>query len=192
MAQVAADIDGEVEADGAGGGVGGLGGAQQLAADGEGVLALPHHAHDGAGAHVGDEAGEEGLGGQVLVVLLQQRLGGRHHLQRHQLQALALEAGDDLANQAALDACKTMDTGNKKAADWRVEADTWRWLSNGWTTWRREAKNRNDACKGPSMSSALDVHRACGAAVAGTPISRTDAGAPMHSHFTTPTVKQPT
>lgn len=105
VAQVAADIDGEVEADGAGGGVGGLGGAQQLATDGEGVLALPHHAHDGAGRHVGDQAGEEGLGGQVLVVLLQQSLGGRHHLQGNQLQALALEAGDDLANQAALDAC---------------------------------------------------------------------------------------
>jgi len=57
-----------------------------------------HQADHGAGAHVGDEAREEALAGEVLVVLLQQRAGRVHHLHGHELQALLLEAADDLAD----------------------------------------------------------------------------------------------
>jgi hypothetical protein len=65
---------------------------------------VAYHADDGAGAHVLDETGEERLGGEVGVVLLQQLLGGRGHLQSDQLEALLLEALDDLTNQTALNA----------------------------------------------------------------------------------------
>lgn len=67
--QVAPDIECKVKTDGAGGGVGGLGGTQQLAADSGCVLALPRHGDDGARSHVGDQTGEETLGLQVGVVL---------------------------------------------------------------------------------------------------------------------------
>ncbi len=61
-------------ADGAGGGFGGLGGAEDDAASGDDAIALPNHGDDGARGHVLEEAWEEGLGHKVLVVLLEQRL----------------------------------------------------------------------------------------------------------------------
>ena len=48
-----------------------VGGADDLAASLDHLLALPDHAHDGAGAHVVDEVAEEGLGGEVGVVLFE-------------------------------------------------------------------------------------------------------------------------
>jgi hypothetical protein len=42
----------------------------------DGVESLPDHGHDRARGHVGDEAGKEGLLGEVSVVLLQVLLGG--------------------------------------------------------------------------------------------------------------------
>ena len=54
-----ANLDGKVTADGAWGGGLGLGLTEHLAASGNGIAALPHHAGNGAGAHVRDKAGEE-------------------------------------------------------------------------------------------------------------------------------------
>jgi hypothetical protein len=42
----------------------------------DGVESLPDHGHNRARGHVGDEAGKEGLLGEVGVVLLQVLLGG--------------------------------------------------------------------------------------------------------------------
>ena len=54
------------------------------------------------GAHTGNQTGEEGLAGQVGIVLLQVLLGGSHKLDGGELEAAVLEAGDDGADQAAL------------------------------------------------------------------------------------------
>merc|ERR1712000_392958 len=104
VADVAANLDAKVAADGAGERVVGAGLAEELAARADGVVALPHHADDGARGHVLDEASEEALGGQVGVVLLKELLGGVGHLQGSELEALLLKALDDLADQATLDA----------------------------------------------------------------------------------------
>ena len=45
-----------------------VGGAEHLAAGLDGVKTLPDHRDDGAGSHVLDEAGEEGLPLEVSVV----------------------------------------------------------------------------------------------------------------------------
>jgi hypothetical protein len=68
-----------------------------------GVATDTHHGDDGAGGEVVDQAGEEGLLGQVLVVLLSKLLGGPDDLDANELVALLLEALDDLANDATLD-----------------------------------------------------------------------------------------
>ena len=81
-----------------------VGGADDLAAGLDNLLAFPDHAHDGAGAHVVDEVAEEGLGGEVGVVLLGVRLLHRHHLHAAEEETLGLEALDDLADETALDA----------------------------------------------------------------------------------------
>ena len=104
MADVAADVDAHVAADGAGLRVEGLGGAKHLAASEDSVVAFPHHAHDGSHLHVRDEASEEGLGGEVGVVLLEVLLAGRRHFESDELEALLLKASDDLADKAAHDA----------------------------------------------------------------------------------------
>ena len=104
MDDVASDLNAEVTADGAGQRVGGVGGAEHLATGLDHIQTLPHHGHHGAGVHVVHESGEEGAGGQISVVLLQQLLGGPGELQGDQLEALLLEALDDLADEPALDA----------------------------------------------------------------------------------------
>merc|ERR1719409_845133 len=104
VADVAADLDAEVAADGAHGGLGGHGGAEHLASLEDDVLALPDHANDRTGGHVVDEAGEEALRGEVLVVLLHVLPAGTRELHGNQLVALLLEALDDFAGESALDA----------------------------------------------------------------------------------------
>ena len=102
VADVAADIDGEVATDGAGGRGGGVGGTEEDTAGLDGVTALPDHGADGAGGHVGNETGEERLAGEVGVVGLEVLLGGGDQLDGRELEAAVLEALDDGADQAAL------------------------------------------------------------------------------------------
>lgn len=94
--------NGEVTTDGAGLGSERVGGAEEGAAGLDGVTALPDHGADGAGGHVGDEAREEGLAGQVGVVGLEVLLGGGDQLDGGKLEATLLEALDDGADEAAL------------------------------------------------------------------------------------------
>ena len=135
VAHVAADIDAEVTADGAGKGILGVGGAQKSAAALDDISALPNHSHNGARGlwyknkqvnntgelrhpginngvqtlrtyHVLDEAREETLASQVSVVLLHELLARGLHLASHELVALAFEALHDLADESALDAIR--------------------------------------------------------------------------------------
>jgi len=90
VADVSSDINGEVAADRAGGGVSGLGGTEHHAASLDGSGALPHHAAHGAGKHVVDEALEEALGRQVGVVLLEELAGGGRELHGLKLEAYVM------------------------------------------------------------------------------------------------------
>lgn len=53
----------------------------------DGVTSLPDHTDDGARVHVADETGEEGLGREVGVVLLEVVLAGGSHLQADELES---------------------------------------------------------------------------------------------------------
>ncbi len=145
MADVAANGEAEVAADGAcdkvseritryatrcvrtNGRLEGVGGAEHNTAGLDGVKSLPDHGDDGAGGHVLDEAGEEGLALEIGVVcghgsaparrcdaialsrihtLLEVLLGGVDELEGDQLEAALLEAGDDLADEVALNAVR--------------------------------------------------------------------------------------
>lgn len=104
VADVTANIDGEVSSDGAREGSEGVGLAKHLSALLDDVLAFPNHGDNGAGEHVSDERGEEALGLEVLVVLLKELLRRLSELQSNQLVAALLETFDDLADKTALDA----------------------------------------------------------------------------------------
>lgn len=145
MADVAANGEAVVTADGAcekvseritryatrcvltDGGLEGVGSTEHDAAGLDGVKSLPDHGDDGAGGHVLDQAGEEGLALEIGVVcgqgsaparrcdaialsggrtLLEVLLGGVDELEGDQLEAALLEAGDDLADEVALNAVR--------------------------------------------------------------------------------------
>jgi len=103
VADVPTEVDTKVAPDGAGLGSQGVGLAQHDAALLDDVEALPDHGADGARVHVLDQAGEEGLGREVGVVLLQVLLAGLADLDGHQLVAAVFKSRDDVSDQAALD-----------------------------------------------------------------------------------------
>src|SRR3954468_397260 len=106
MADIAPDINGKVAADGTRQRGDRVSLTQQLATSLDDLLALPHHADDGARTHVADETGEEGLLFQVGVVILE-KLGRRvGDLDGQELVTLLLEALDDFADQAAFNAVR--------------------------------------------------------------------------------------
>mmetsp|Transcript_652 Transcript_652/g.2658 ORF Transcript_652/g.2658 Transcript_652/m.2658 type:complete len:236 (+) Transcript_652:45-752(+) len=101
---VAANLDGEIPADGPGRGLERVGRADHQPRGLDDAGSLPDHAHDGAAADVVAEVSEEGLGGEVLVVFLGDFARGHECLEALADHALLLEPGDDLAHVAALDA----------------------------------------------------------------------------------------
>lgn len=106
MHHITPHLNRKVATDGPGLGLQRVGGADDLAGGLDHALALPHHAHHWAGQNVVYQGREEGLGAEVLVVLLSDVAGALEELQASQGEPLALETGDDLANKAALDTCK--------------------------------------------------------------------------------------
>jgi len=103
VADVPTEVGAEVAPDGAGGGSQGVGLAQHDAALPDHVKALPDHGADGARVHVLDQAGEEGLGREVGVVLLKVLLAGLADLDGDQFVAAVFKSRDDVSDQAALD-----------------------------------------------------------------------------------------
>ncbi|KAI6762794.1 hypothetical protein HG530_008774 [Fusarium avenaceum] len=67
VADVAADVDGEVATDGAGGRGKGVGGTEDGWISLDGVTALPDHGADGARVHVLNETSEERLASEISV-----------------------------------------------------------------------------------------------------------------------------
>lgn len=104
VADVTADINGVVTADGARGRGEGVGGTEKNTTGLDGITALPDHGADGTAVHVVDEASEEGLVLEVGIVLLEVLLAGGDELDGSKLVAAVLEAGDDGANESTLDA----------------------------------------------------------------------------------------
>jgi len=102
VADVAADLNSEVTADGARSRVSGVGSTEHDTAGLDDVKTLPAHSNNGTGGHVLAETLEEGLGGEVLVVLSSELLGGSEELHAAELEALVLKALDDLTNKTAL------------------------------------------------------------------------------------------
>ena len=101
MDHVLADLDREVAADRAGRRLERVGGADHLAGGADRVLALQHERDDRPARDELDQLTEERLAVVLGVVLLGQVLGDDHVLGGDDLEALALEAGDDLPRQAA-------------------------------------------------------------------------------------------
>jgi len=66
-------------------------------------VALEHQGHQRAAGDELDEVGEEGLLAMLVVVLLRGRALEAHELHGDDPQALALEAGDDLAGEPTLE-----------------------------------------------------------------------------------------
>uniref|UniRef100_A0A182Q057 Uncharacterized protein n=1 Tax=Anopheles farauti TaxID=69004 RepID=A0A182Q057_9DIPT len=97
---VAANLDAQVTTDGAGLGVGRVGGSQHLAASLHGVQAFPDHRNDRAGAHVMVTREPEPPYREE-----RQLFHGTypHELHRDQLEALGLEAFDDFTDEPTLD-----------------------------------------------------------------------------------------
>jgi len=103
VTDVTSNLNAEVSTDGAWLGVLGVGLAKHDPAGLDNAGSLPDHWDDWSGAHVLDEAAEEWLGGEVGVVLLQQRFVSLHDFHGDELESLLLEPLDDFADQTALD-----------------------------------------------------------------------------------------
>ena len=102
MDHVAANVDGQITANGAGLSFQGLGGTDQLAGAGDDAITFPNHGHHWTG---GDEVHQTSKERTLLVnavVLLSQLTAWGDLLEAHQLEALALEATKDLADETAL------------------------------------------------------------------------------------------
>jgi len=103
VADVAPDIDGIVEADGARGGGERVGSTENETADLDDLTALPHHGDDWAGGHIADKTGKKRLVLQVFVMLLKVLFGGRDHLDGDEFEAALLEAANNVSNKSTLD-----------------------------------------------------------------------------------------
>ena len=106
MADVAADVNAEVAADRARSRGERVRGTEKSTALLDNVLALPNHSDYWTRGHVLDQAGEEGLALEVLVVLFEVVLTGLDQLHGHKLIATILKTLDDLTDQTALDAVR--------------------------------------------------------------------------------------
>ena len=101
--EIPTDLNTEVTTDGTGSRLGGLGGAEHLSAAGDDVITFPDHSNDGTRAHVLNKTVEEGLGGELSVVLAEELLGGHDLLAADELESLLLESGHNLTNKSSLD-----------------------------------------------------------------------------------------
>lgn len=94
----------------------------------------------------GNQTGEEGLVGQVGVVLLEVLLGGSGELDGSELEAAALEAGDDGADKATLSHGGLAGVGIFRVVDG----------DRGVELWRGTALRRRRAATGNAMEALSD------------------------------------
>lgn len=138
--------DAVVAADGAGLGFEAEGGAHHFAGDVDDAFALEGEDDDGGGGHEADEAVVEGFAFVGGVVFGGEFFGDHHEFHADDLDALFLEAGDDFADEGALDGVGFEDDEGAfhdlpfleigltivSEEGWRQKAEHgWRWDYNG-------------------------------------------------------------
>ena len=106
MANVASYLEAKVSPDGSRIGFEGISGAEHLASCRNCLFALPDHAADGTAEHVVAELGEEGLLHKITVVIVEEILSRHANLHPGELVPLGFEAGDDVADDPALDSVR--------------------------------------------------------------------------------------
>lgn len=106
MADVHADLESVVTPDGARSRGKRVGSTEHDSTSLDGVKTFPDHADNRAGHHVLNETREEGLLGEVRVVLLEVFLGRSVELESNELETSLLESADNLADEASLDAVR--------------------------------------------------------------------------------------
>src|SRR4029079_15421345 len=139
--------------------------ADDLARGGDGLVALEDHRDERAGGDELDELAEERLAVVLGVVALGEVLVHGHLLQRHEAQALAFEAGDDLAGQAARERVGLdQDEGPVHGVsvlpkdslaghgDGGASYDAVAPCSTSLVAWRRRRRRGTGACPGTSAS----------------------------------------
>lgn len=103
MADVSANINGVVESDGTGGGLQRVGSTENVSALLDNILTLPNGGKNGAGLHVLEQRGEEGLLLEVGVVLSEELLVGVGKLDGDKLETSLLESVEDRSDESSLD-----------------------------------------------------------------------------------------
>jgi len=93
-----------VAADGAGGGFGGIGGAEEITNGGHSIFAFKHEGKHGAGAHKFNDLGEERAVGDVGVVFFEEIVGEGDELGGADFEAGFFKASDDFASVVAVEA----------------------------------------------------------------------------------------
>ena len=86
-----------VAADGAGGGLGGIGGAEEIADGGHSVFAFEHKGEHGAGAHESNNLRKEWPVGDVRVVFLEEIIGQGDELGGADFEARFFKPADNFA-----------------------------------------------------------------------------------------------
>ena len=86
-----------VAADGAGGGFGGISGAEEIADGGHSIFAFEHEGEHGAGAHKFNDLREKGAVGYVRVVFLEEVIGEGDELGGADFEAGFFKPADDFA-----------------------------------------------------------------------------------------------
>ena len=92
-------FEAEVATDGSRWGDGGVGGAEEIADAGDDVLTLEGEGDDGRFLHEFADGGEEGLIGDVGVVLGEDLIAEGHHFDAADGEAFFLEAGEDFSGE---------------------------------------------------------------------------------------------
>src|SRR5690348_12170784 len=100
--EVASDLQRIIGADGAGGSFGRPGGADHLAHGSDGIGAFHHHRHDRRADDVVDQSVIKTLALMLGIVLARQRFFHLFEAHSNNLEATALEALDDFADQTTL------------------------------------------------------------------------------------------
>jgi len=106
VANVTSDIDGEISTDGTRLRGKRVGGTEEGTSSLDSITTFPNHSADGSASHILDKSREEGLGGEILVVLLKVLLAGSHQLDGGELVAALLESRDNRSNESTLDAIR--------------------------------------------------------------------------------------
>lgn len=103
MADIDHHVDAEIAADGALVGLARIGGAEEGAHAGDGVIARQGEGDDGGLLHEFANVGEERFGRDVSVMFLEQGIGELEHLDASNFQAGGFEPGESLTDESFAD-----------------------------------------------------------------------------------------